>query len=72
MPARYSSASTFAATGDVRAAIVKLRNAVTPDGIFAPAKFNLGKAPVSDGLNDEGAKFIAEAIALDPSLKPKA
>jgi hypothetical protein len=45
---------------------VNLRKAVAADPTFAPAKSRQGTR------HDGGVKFIAEAIALDRSLKPNA
>ena len=70
-PALYNIGLAYASKGDRTNAIANLRKAndVTPNS--APTLFNLGTLLVQDGKTDEGTKMIAQALTLDPTLKPK-
>ena len=72
-PAMYNLGLTYGAKGDRTNAITTLRKTleITPTANHAPVLYNLGTLLIQDGKNDEGAKLIAQAIALDPSIKPK-
>jgi tetratricopeptide (TPR) repeat protein len=70
VPALYNLSIIRAAKGDAVGAIALLRTAVAAEPGNANANFNLGKLLVSTGSDQEGADYIAKAVAIDPALKP--
>lgn len=70
-PALYNLGLAFSAKGDRTNAIANFRRFLEVAPTDAAGMFNLGTLLIQDGKNDEGANLIAQAIAIDPSLKPK-
>ena len=55
-------------SADLDAAIELYRRAVAADPEFAAAFMRLGFALVHEGRSDEGESYLAQGIALDPSM----
>jgi tetratricopeptide (TPR) repeat protein len=69
-PALDNAGIVYAKQSDMANAQAMFERALKVNAKDASAMFNLGKVLVTSGKKDEGAKLIADAIVLDPRLKP--
>lgn len=67
-PARYNRGLAYKDNGQVNLAIEDLRAVVAKDAQNASAMYNLGQILIKQGNTEEGAKLVADAVAINPQL----